>query len=91
MKAGNLSAEFREYCHTLGNSIESSSPRDKHAHGVTERSVGNIVAKANIAMLSNVTYPYPQAFSPDVKLYARHCDGFDYKSKIGTSPYFYIK
>ena len=29
-------------------------------------------------------------FWPDAILYACHCDGFGYKHKIGTSPYFYI-
>ena len=28
--------------------------RNKHAHGVAERSVGNIVTKANIAMMGNI-------------------------------------
>ena len=90
MEAGYQSAEFREFCHTLGYRIESSPTRDKHAHGVAERSVGNIVTKANIAMLGNITHPCPQTFWPDAILYACHCDGFGYKNKIGTSPYFYI-
>ena len=89
-EAGYQSAEFREFCHTLGYRIESSPTRDKHAHGVAERSVGNIVTKANIAMLGNITHPCPQTFWPDAILYAYHCDGFGYKHKIGTSPYFYI-
>ena len=41
MEAGYQSGEFREFCHTLGYRIESSPTRDKHAHGVAERSVGN--------------------------------------------------
>ena len=90
MEAGYQSAEFREFCHSLGYRIESSPTRDKHAHGVAERSVGNIVTKANIAMLGNISHPCPQTFWPDAILYACHCDGFGYKNKIGTSPYFYI-
>ena len=41
-------------------------------------------------MLGNITHPCPQTFWPDAILYACHCDGFGYKNKIGTSPYFYI-
>ena len=41
-------------------------------------------------MLGNINYPCPQTFWPDAILYACHCDGFGYKHKIGTSPYFYI-
>ena len=55
MEAGYQSGDLREFCHTLGYRIESSSTRDKHAHGVAERSVGNIITKANIAMLGNIT------------------------------------
>ena len=33
---------------------ETSPTRDKHAHGIAERSVGNIVTKANVAMLGNI-------------------------------------
>ena len=59
-------------------------------HEVAERSVGKIVTKANIAMLGNTTHPCPQIFRLDAILYACHCDGFSYKHKIGTSPYFYL-
>ena len=90
MEAGYQSAEFREFCHTLGYRIESSPTRDKHAHGVAERSVGNIVTKANIAMLENITHPFPQTIWSDAILYACHYDGFGHKHKIGISPYFYI-
>ena len=88
MQAGYKSAEFREFYHTLGYRIESSPTRDKHAHRVAERSVGDIFTKANIAMLGNMNHPCPQIFWPDVILYAGHCDGFGYKHKIGTNPYF---
>ena len=71
MEAGYQSGKFREFCHTLGYRIESSSTRDKHAHGVGERSVGNIITKANIAMLGNIT---PQTFWSDAILYACHCE-----------------
>ena len=74
MQAGYKSAEFREFCHTLGNRIEA------------ERSFGSNVTKANIAMLGKITHPCLQTFWPDAILYACHCDGFGYKHKIGTSP-----
>ena len=90
METGYQSEDFKEYCHSLGYRIETSPTRDKHAHGVAERSVGNIVTKANIAMMGNINNPCPQTYWPDAIQYACHCDGFGYKSKIGTSPYFYL-
>ena len=74
----------------IPSDIETSPTKDKHAHGVAERSVGNIVTKANIAMMGNINNPCPQTYWPDAIQYACHCDGFGYKSKIGTSPYFYL-
>ena len=52
---------------------------------LTETSVSN-----NIATLGNITHPCLQTFWPNAILYACLCDGFGYKHKIGTSPYFYI-
>ena len=54
METGYQSEDFKEYCHSLGYRIETSPTRDKHAHGVAERFVGNIVTKANIAMMGNI-------------------------------------
>ena len=62
MEAGYQSAESAEYCHSLSYRIETSPTRDKHAHGIAERSVGNIVTKANVAMLGNINNPCPQQF-----------------------------
>ena len=90
MEAGYQSAEFAEYCHSLSYRIEISLTRDKHAHSIAERSVGNIVTKANVAMLGNINNPCPQQFWPDAIEYACHSDGFGFKNKIGTSPYFYM-
>ena len=52
MEGGYQSAEFQKFCHMLGYKIELSPTRDKHAHGVAERSIENIVTKANTAMAS---------------------------------------
>ena len=76
MKAGYQSNKFAEFCHSLGYRIETSPTRDKHAHGVAKRSVGNIVTKANIAMLSNINHPCPQTFWPEAIEYACYSDGF---------------
>ena len=84
------SAEFAEYCHSLSYRIKTSPTLDKHAHGIAERSVGNIVTKANVAMLGNINNPCPQQFWPDAIEYACHSDGSGFKNKIGTSPYFYM-
>ena len=90
METGYQSEDFKEYCHFLEYRIETSPTIDRHAHGVAERSVENIVTKANIAMMSNINNPCPQIYWPDEIQYACHCDNFGYKSKIGTSPYFYL-
>ena len=81
MEAGYQSNEFAEFCHSLGYRIESSPTRDKHAHGVAERSVGNIVTKANIAMLSNINHPCPQTFWPEAIEYACHSNGINIRIK----------
>ena len=52
MEGGYQSAEFQKFCHMLGYKIELSPTRDKHAHGVAERSIENIVTKANTVMAS---------------------------------------
>ena len=44
------------------NSENSVTRSDKHAQGVAERSVENIVTKANVAMLVNIAHPCPQTF-----------------------------
>ena len=41
-------------------------------------------------MLGNINNPYPRQFWPDAIEYACHNDGFRFKNKIGTSPYFYM-
>ena len=89
MEASYQSAEFAEYYHSLSYCIVTSPTRDKH--GIAERSVGNIVTKANVAMLGNINNPCPQQFWPDAIEYSCHSDGFRFKNKIGTSPYFYMK
>lgn len=83
MEAGYQSAEFREFCHTLGFRIESSPTHVKNAHGVAERSAGDIVSVAIIAMLSKIINLCPMTFWPEAVTHACHCDGFGYKSRIG--------
>ena len=90
MEAGYQSTEFAEYCHSLSYRIKTSPIRDKHAKGVAERPVSNIVAKANVAMLGNVNNLCPQQFWQDAIEYACHSDGFGFKNKIGTLPYFFM-
>ena len=41
-------------------------------------------------MLGTINNPCPQQFWPDAIEYACHSDGFGFKNKIGTSPYFYM-
>ena len=68
---------------------EPTAPRDKHANGVAERSVGLATSKTNVAMLApfpNVTQRYWD-FSMN---YACTTLSFNYVDKIHTSPYFLI-
>ena len=94
MEAGYQSAEFAEYCHSLSYRIETSPTRDKHAHGIAERSVGNIVTKPTLLCSATSTtrahQQHQQQFWPDAIDYACHSDGFGFKNKIDTSPYFYM-
>jgi transposase InsO family protein len=34
------SADFREFAHKYGYKLEHTAPRDKHANGIAERTVG---------------------------------------------------
>ena len=90
MEAGYQSEDFKQFCHSLEYRMNTSPTGDKHAHGVAERSLGNIVIKANIATMGNVNNPCPQTYWPDATQYVCHCDGLGYGSKVGTSPYFYL-
>lgn len=83
------SQDFLSCLSTFGYEVERSPPRDKHANGVAERTVGLVTAKANTAMLAP-TPPVPQRFWDLAMAYACHTMSFNYNSRIQDSPYHYI-
>ena len=73
----------------FGYEVERSPPRDKHANGVAERTVGLVTTKANTAMLAPTT-PVPQRFWDFAMAYACHTMSFNYNSRIKDSPYHFL-
>ena len=68
---------------------EHTAPRDKHANGVAERSVGLMSAKTNLAMLA--PFPtVPQKYWDLAFDYACLTQSFNYNTKINTSSYNFI-
>ena len=52
-----MSRQFLACLASHNHEIERTAPRDKHAKGIAERTVGIITAKANVALLA----PTPRA------------------------------
>ena len=73
----------------FGYSIERTPPRDKHANGVAERSVGLITAKTNIAMQAPTPH-VPDAFWDLAMAYACRTHSFNYNKRLNDSPYHYV-
>ena len=48
------SAEIRTFFSDIGYKIEHTPPRDKHAGGLAERTVGLLTGKTNTAMMENM-------------------------------------
>jgi hypothetical protein len=84
-----LSDDFRDCMYTFGYRIEKTAPRDKHAGGVAERTVGSVTAKANVALLAP-TPPVPSRYWDTALAYACATQSFNLNKKIGTSPYTFI-
>ena len=83
------STEFQEIAHHFGYRLEHTPPRDKHAGGVAERTVGLITLKANVAMLAP-TRPVPISFWDSAVSYACQTQSFSLSSVLGTSPYHFL-
>ena len=80
------SAEFTRCIGEFGYRIEPTPPRDKHANGVAERTVGIVAAKCNTIMLAPVP-PVPPKFWDIAMAYVCVTLGFCYNNVIGKSPY----
>ena len=80
------SFEFLAFASSKGYSLERTPARDKHAGGVSERAIGIITAKTNVAMLSP-DVPVPQSFWDFAMKYACDTASYNFSKIIGTSPY----
>ena len=83
------SAEFTQFLADRFYIIEKTPPRDKHAGGVAERTVGILTEKTNIAMLAPQP-DVPPKYWELAMTYSAITMGFDFSSSVGTSPYYYI-
>ena len=80
------SSEFTKCLGGFGYRTEPTPPRDKHANGVAERTVGVIAAKCNTIMLAPTPH-VPPKFWDIAMSYVCATMSFNYNSVIGTSPY----
>ena len=83
------SAEFFTCLTQFGYRIEPTAPRDKHANGTAESSVGIASLKCNLAMLAPETL-VPQRYWDLAMTYVCITMSMNYQSRIGTSPYHLI-
>ena len=80
---------FAQAASAFGYRIECTPPRDKHANGIAERSVGVIAVKTNIAML-NPSPSVPAKYWCLAMEYACDTHSFNYHTRYGSSPYHLI-
>jgi hypothetical protein len=83
------SEAFKLAASAFGYRIEATAPRDKHANGIAERTVGVIAVKTNIAML-NPDPSVPGKFWCLSMEYACDTHSLNYHSLYGDSPYHLI-
>ena len=81
------SAEIRTYFSDIGYKIEHTPPRDKHAGGIAERTVGLLTGKTNTAMMENTA---PKSMWCWAMFKASQDLNFNYNEKIKTSPYHFV-
>lgn len=83
------STEFLHCAASYRYTLERTPPRDKHANGIAERSVGLVTLKTNVAMLTP-NPPVPPCFWDLAMAYSCQTLSFCYNSAIDTSPYFLL-
>ena len=69
--------------------LERTPPRDKHANGIAERSVGLITLKTNVIMLTP-SPPVPVFLWDNAMDYACQTTSFNLVKSLKTSPYTFI-
>ena len=72
----------------MGYTLEYTPPRDKHAGGIAERSIGLVVLKANEAMMGS-TITCPMNMWPHAIQYAIDSANFNPNSVVADSAYHY--
>ena len=80
------STEFLAMAYKYNYRLEHTPPRDKHAGGIAERSIGVIALKTNVAMMAP-SPPVPKSYWDLAMVYACQTQSFNYSSVIRTSPY----
>ena len=83
-----ISDKFRTWTASKGFTLEFTPPRDKHAGGIAERSVGLAVLKANEAMMGS-TVRCPMPMWPHAIQYAIDTANFNPNSTVADSAYHY--
>ena len=83
------STEFLHCTAKYNYKLERTPPRDKHANGIAERSVGLVTLKTNVAMLTP-SPPVPPSFWDLAMDYACQTLSFCFNSRINTSPYYLL-
>ena len=83
------STEFLHCTAKYSYKLERTPPRDKHANGIAERSVGLVTLKTNVAMLTP-SPPVPPCFWDLAMEYACQTLSFCFNSRINTSPYLLL-
>ena len=86
-ETSHKSAEIRSYFSDIGYKIEHMPPRDKHAGGIAERTVGLLTGKTNTAMMENMA---PKSMWCWAMFKASQDLNFNYSEKIKTSPYHFV-
>ena len=81
------SAEIRTYFSDIGYKIEHTLPRDKHAGGIAERTVGLLTGKTNTAIMENTA---PKSMWCWAMSKASQDLNSNYNEKIKTSPYHFV-
>ena len=80
------STEFLHFASERKYTLERTPPRDKHANGVAERSVGLITVKTNVIM-NTPRPPVPTYFWDLAMAYACDTMSLCYSRSLKTSPY----
>jgi hypothetical protein len=80
------STEFVACLSSFEYAVEGTPPRDKHAGGIAERSIGLIISKVNVSLFSAKPKKAPGAVWDLAIQYACTTHAFKYCAALGDSP-----